>query len=1055
LIVLACIAGSAYLWLGPGIIQTHAGGDSPFLLQRTYELVANLRAGVFPARWMPDAAYGLGYPFFSFYAALPYYLAALLNLSGFDLLSAIKLTQSIGMLAAAGTMWLYARTLLPKPGAVLASIAYTLAPYHLVNLYVRGDSLQEFFAFVWYPLILWSVDRLMIHTGETRLTSRFWSVLALALALAGLTLTHNVSIVIFAPFIVLYVLARLAHQARTLSKTNAAQTAAWLAGAVTLALALSAWFWLPALGEAQGLQLGHQTTGYLDYNNHFRGANLVQLSALFDYRVDGALNVFAIALPQALLSLLGALLWLRAGQRRRIGVLVLMLDILATLMITPLSKFIWDELPWLALVQFPWRFLSVQALFGALLIGGVMNKPASEQSERFPLPGYLGDNAQIKSKTRRRILISASLFALSCAALTLSLPGLPDQRLDIRAEDVTPQSLQEYEWFSSNIGTTIRAEYLPVSAQPRPMIGPDLLQQPRRAIAVTGDVISSTLQQLSPTRQFWHISVGSPAATLTLPLLYWPAWHAALADAQGTRVSDLALNPYVGSGWVMLSLPQGEHWVVLALDGTPLQHLAEGVSVTTGILVIILIGIATRAAPGLTVRVAGGIIGGMLIVFAIGQAARILYIPSVPAIQVMDYTERQFANRSTVLMTSGSGATYELTGVNISPNQVKAGEVFTLSTQWRDNRVPARIEVKQEIPSGGYFAYVFRYPLSQFSNHPLQSTYTAITNAMPGPLLLRISARDEAGHVYTPTLSGAGNLQQEYLNGLAVNRPATLHPANSLIRTFPNGIELRTLDWYQPTYEDLCFRVTWATARPMAAALQVSFLLRGADGRTIAQVDSQPQSGLAPTWSWVPGVPVLDSYCTHAFSWLKQGEYYTVLIRWYRVQDQQSSGEVILVGTRKGDSNLAPETPHAIITDHQYSAPPIQYQTAITFGQSIRLLGYDLFSNTQNLSVTLYWSSAVSLTQDNKLFMHLAPMTTPEPIRQADRFTLNGMYPTGMWAPGEIISETVTLTLADIPGGEYQLAIGWYDPDTLNRLTAVSDAGPLPDGRYVLAKIEH
>ncbi len=1054
LLVLACVAASANLWLGPGIIQTHAGGDSPFLLQRTYELVANLRAGVFPARWMPDAAFGLGYPFFSFYAALPYYLAALLNLSGFDLLSAIKLTQTLGMLAAAGAMWLYAHTLLPKPGALLASVAYTFAPYHLVNLYVRGDSLQEFFAFAWYPLILWSVDRLIVHKEGTPLAQRFWGALALAMTLAGLTLTHNVSIVIFAPFIVLYVLARLVHRARILSIRDAARPVAWLAGAVALALALTAWFWLPALAEAQGLQLGHQTTGYLDYNNHFRGANLVQLNTLFNYQVDSALNVFAIALPQALLSVLGALVWLCNPHARRKGALIFALGILATLMITPLSKPVWDGLPWLALVQFPWRFLSVQALFSALLIGGLLNWPANAPG-KVPERADQTGNLPPKTSWRRGSWLSTGFFVLACAALALSLPGLPNQRLDIRAEDVTPQSLQQYEWFSSNIGTTIRAEYLPTSAQPRPMVGPDLLQQPRRAIAVTGDVLSSTLQQLSPTRQLWHINVGSPVATMTLPLLYWPAWHATLADAQGTRLGDLSLSPYAGSGWAMLSLPQGEHWVILALDGTPLQHIAEGVSLATGILVLLLIVLASRVAPRPALRVVGIIAGSLLGVLLIGQVAHALYVPSKPNIQIMDYTERQFANRSMVLMKSGSGATYELTSANITPSNVQAGEHFTLTTQWRDNHVPARIEVKQEIPAGGYFAYVFRYPLSQFSNYPPQSTYIAITNALPGPLPLRIVAYDAAGNVYTPTLPSGGDLQQEYLGGLVVSEPAVRPPDKQPIRTFPNGIELRNIDWYQPTYEDMCFRVTWATARPMAAALQVSFMMRGSDGRVVSQVDSQPQSGLAPTWSWIPGVLVLDSYCTHANSWIKQGENYTVQIRWYQVLDQKPSGEVTLAGTRKGDSSLAPETPHALITDHTYSMPPVQHQTAITFGQSIRLRGYDLLTSTQNLSLTLYWSSAMSLTQDYKLFVHLAPLSTPEPIRQDDRFTLNGMYPTGMWVPGEIVSETVTLNLADVPAGQYQLAIGWYDPDTQDRLSAVTDAGPLPDGRYVLAKIEH
>ena len=45
--------------------------------------------------------------------------------------------------------------------AWLAAVAYTVAPFHLVNVYVRGDSLSEFYAFVWYPLILWALERVV------------------------------------------------------------------------------------------------------------------------------------------------------------------------------------------------------------------------------------------------------------------------------------------------------------------------------------------------------------------------------------------------------------------------------------------------------------------------------------------------------------------------------------------------------------------------------------------------------------------------------------------------------------------------------------------------------------------------------------------------------------------------------------------------------------------------------------------------------------------------------------------------------------------------------
>ena len=426
LIVAACALAALNLWLGAGIVQTHAGGDSPFLLQRVFELTAYLRAGVFPARWMPDAAFGLGYPFFNFYAALPYYIASLLTLCGFDLLTAIKLTQTFGMFAAAATIWLYARTVLPRSGALIASIAYTLAPYHLVNLYVRGDSLQEFYAFIWYPLILWAVDRVMGESAASAqsqvhvIRNRLGATLALALALAGLVLTHNVSALIFAPFIVLYAAARLAQRLRRHGLRQTVQAIPWLAGAAMLAILLSAWFWAPALGEAGLVQLNNQTTGYFDYSNHFRTLNLVQPSIAFNYQVDFLLSAFAMALPQAVLVLIGGVVWFVRGRRQSAFWLVAGLFVIATLMITPLSKPLWDALPGLALTQFPWRFLSIQALFAALAIGGV--------SWLFHDAAHQAGGGVLRAM-RSPGLATLMTFAVTVLLLALALPGLPNAKI--------------------------------------------------------------------------------------------------------------------------------------------------------------------------------------------------------------------------------------------------------------------------------------------------------------------------------------------------------------------------------------------------------------------------------------------------------------------------------------------------------------------------------------------------------------------------------------------------------------------------------------------------
>ncbi|MBN2006196.1 MAG: hypothetical protein JXA21_22765, partial [Anaerolineae bacterium] len=337
-ILLALIA-AAPLW-GPGMVNTRGGGDSPFLLQRTLDMAENLRYGIFPPRWMAHAAYDLGYPMFNHYAALPYYLSGGLAALGISPLVAIQATQTLGFVLAALAMALWAGRIYRSQAATLLSVAaYTFAPFHLVNVYVRGDSLSEFYAFVWYPLILWSLERLAERPTRRR-------IVAAALAYGALILTHNVSALIFAPFALLYAVARMAnresadrrigesanrelritshefHVSRFLSKIRNLKSkiplpisrflrpASCILLPFLLAFMLTAWFWAPAILETKYGQMGSEfTEGYFHYSHHFRGWNLVQPSLAFNYgiaiRTEDA-GPFAMGLVQTGLAAVGA-----------------------------------------------------------------------------------------------------------------------------------------------------------------------------------------------------------------------------------------------------------------------------------------------------------------------------------------------------------------------------------------------------------------------------------------------------------------------------------------------------------------------------------------------------------------------------------------------------------------------------------------------------------------------------------------------------------------------------------------------------------------------------
>ncbi|MFN2188524.1 MAG: hypothetical protein ACK2T3_07155, partial [Candidatus Promineifilaceae bacterium] len=139
-LVIALIAAWP-LFSDPGFLNTRGGGDSPFLLQRVHQLSTALADGHFPVRWMPDANYGFGYPFFNYYAPLSIYIAAVPNLLGVGPVLAIELTQLLGFIAAAWAMFSLGKRWFRSDWAgLLTSAVYTLDPFHMVNIYYRGDS---------------------------------------------------------------------------------------------------------------------------------------------------------------------------------------------------------------------------------------------------------------------------------------------------------------------------------------------------------------------------------------------------------------------------------------------------------------------------------------------------------------------------------------------------------------------------------------------------------------------------------------------------------------------------------------------------------------------------------------------------------------------------------------------------------------------------------------------------------------------------------------------------------------------------------------------------
>ncbi len=1086
-LVLVALLASASLW-GPGMVNTRGGGDSPFLLQRTHQMVVNLRAGIFPVRWMPDAAYGLGYPFFSYYAALPYYLAGLFVLVGLDVLTALKLVQTLGFVAAALAMygWMH-RLTRNRWAAWLAAVAYTVAPFHLVNVYVRGDSLSEFYAFVFYPLILWALDNIRRSPSATRnsppathhspfaIRHLSFAICHLSFAYAGLILTHNLSAFIFAPFALLYLVV-LAWR----KKGSRWRVFGLGLLGLGLSLLLSAWYWLPAVAELGYVQLGPSTQDYFHYSRHFRTTDLVQPSLLFNYSVllSGS-TPFAMGLIQAVFAALGGLVLIVRGVRRRLEArwaFVLLGLLVSTAMITPLSRPLWDHLPLLPIVQFPWRFLSVQALFAAAATAALALAPPPARNTRHATRASFVIGHLSFVICRWSLVICHWSFVILTAALLIAsvlLPLRPD-RLPIGPADVTVERLQLYELFTENIGTSIRYEWLPGTANPRPFTSDALIEPdaPPRAIPLDGASLEAALVEREPIRQMWH--VWGEGGVIAFPLLYWPGWGARV-DGEPVEVW-----PVEGSGYLALDVPPGEHTVLLHLGRTPLRAAAEAMSLCAlVVLIVAVVGARRQPSRPLVIFHFSFFISHFSFVishlsFVICHFSFVILLLSLVFIAhsslfivhfsatdlTMDFEQMPYLHHNPDGVNFGGVA--RLAGYTLSAEELAPGDTLTVTLDWTEVgegiytatvRLVSPAAIRREVePLAEATLPLSPCPLVPLSPRPLVplSPCPSVPLSLPtdtprGLYLLQLHLFGPAGELraLTPAGNSRGTL---YLQSVRVPNGPVLPSDVAVLAPFGPAIRLHAATIAQPAPDRLAVQLVWSAARPLAANYGISLRLLDADGWLRASLDTQPGYGFLPTSLWQPGELVTDRYLLALPDDLPPGDDYRLQVVLYQVPSLAAVGQALL-----GDFAFPLAVPfEARRPPRVFSLPALQHQLEVDFGGQVRLAGYELEQGEDALRLTLWWQALQEPQADYTVFVHLFDPNAESIVAQSDALPRGGAYPTSWWVASEVVSETVTLSLQGVSPGTYRLAVGLYDR-TVTRLQAVAaDGERVPDDRLVL-----
>lgn len=1017
--------------------------DTPVHLMRLYLLDQHVRAGDLLPRWLPELYTGYGYPLFTFYAPAMYYIAEWLHLVGASLVDGYRFAHALAVLTGAVGAGLLGAALyqeneikrlsdweigdwrfwaaragkspnlsipqspnlpIPNPQSPISSLsfftghltatAYTYTLYLLANVYVRG-AFGEVGAQALLPWLFWAWRGLLQTPRRTS-----WLAPA-AVLLALLAATHTITFLLTLPCLVGYVVIL----------SPARRKLAWLAApaaATGLAALLSAVIWLPQLLERSDLATVAWSTPLL-LDNLWRWQDFVALDLRFR-AVDGGQTPYQLGAVQVWLLLAGLLLtrrrtaewWFWVGA---LGVCVLLMS--------PLSAPLWASIPALAVIQFPWRLLSVAGLATALLGAGVVTASTTPAARAI-----------------------ATALVIAFIVMTQAPRAGETPHMVAPAEvRLSPASLARFEVAEAAYGAGYDDEFLPRWANPAALteVAPD---SPPLTATVTADTMQASDLRLT-------VDAPQPLA-LSWRQFYFPSLRATLDAAD-----NLSTTPAARTGLAAVSVPAGVHTLELRRQPTLAQQAGLALTVL-GVALLLLVLAMGRAWKALAVTATAALAIGLVWVVRAVAPAPLAQQPVVD----LPYAAAPEFDLAGITATLRDGDRLEL-----APTWFVRANLPDLLAHWRlvaaDGRVASEIESTPRFGVWRSAAWA-----------PGEVVQDAAELALPPGL--------PAG-IYTATLSlrtaarGEDVLRNQPLLAMELPALSAIPPTHAADVVFgPLEAPVATLAGVRLAVDDapvagrflatpgdrITIELLWQPSTPNRTAYQSFIEIVDAAQQKVAAQDLQVGWRGTVRELWQPYLAPHETTMLRLPDDAASG-LYTVRVG---LRDRRT-GELLAIfdaaGASLGDLYTAAAFKALAPTTRR---PATDLPAAI--GEHIALEGYTLAPDTtvrlgDTLTVTLFYRARGAMPTDYTRFLQLHSPALGM-AAQSDAMPQDGANPTSAWVKGERVADPAVLHIApDAAPGEYQLLLGFYDASNGARLPAVDATGvPLPDQAVVLARVK-
>lgn len=511
-------------------------------VMRLYQMHRCFMDGQLPCRWVPDMGAGFGHPLYNYHPVFAYYLGIFLYLFQGSYIGVAKNLFLLTYLVSGVGMYLLLKDFFGRKAAVVGTFLFLLAPYHAVEVYVRG-ALTESWGVAFFPWIFWSIYR-FLQNRDFR-----FSLLAV-FSLTGLFLSHNIMTLIFTPLALFWGLYWVWLKDR--------KAVLYLTGIFGLAFGLSAFFLVPAFLEKSLVKIDYLTSDYYNFRHHFVAVRQLFLDRSWGFgpsRPGPEDEIsFQLGWPHWWLAVAAVILFtFRLIKKRATDKSVWFFIFLfgfSVIMTHSKSVIFWNQLDLLSFVQFPWRFLAL-AMFASSFLGAALVSLISKR--------------RLRSIAAAATILLALVLNLGYFRVGNSFPQMTDEK-----------KLSGEEWEIQSRATLL--DYIPKSVEQLPK---ELA--PEQPWIIQGEARISEYRERS---NFWRFSVEVPqdqAVLAAVPVFDFPVWQV-LIDQQ--PVEHTADEP---SGVILVSLPGGKHTVVGILENTLLRQVANAISLSSLFLLLLII----------------------------------------------------------------------------------------------------------------------------------------------------------------------------------------------------------------------------------------------------------------------------------------------------------------------------------------------------------------------------------------------------------------------------------------------------------------------------------